>query len=103
MVDQCCDRCGEYLPEGSIKYTVHIQILSDFDGFILCEGEDCAEETQKQSGGVDSFDEQELDDDVFQELTFVLCGNCKGRFAGDPFGRGAGFFKTNRNARHLFH
>ena len=103
MFDQYCDRCGEYLPEGSIKYTVHIQILSDFDGVILLEGEDIAEEAQKIFGQVENMAERELEEEIFQELSFVLCGNCKREFARDPFNRGTGLFKKTRGVERLFH
>ncbi len=103
MADQYCDRCGKYLPEGSIKYSVHIQILSDFDGIILYEGENSREDTQKIFSEAESMDENELEEELFQELTFTLCENCKTKFARDPFDRGTGFLKTGKSIERLFH
>ena len=103
MSDQYCDRCGKYLPEGGIRYTVHIQILSDFDGVILFEGEEAVQEVQKNFKEDDYLDEKDLEDEIFQEFTFLLCGKCRKNFAQDPFNRGTGFFKTNKNIERLFH
>lgn len=103
MADQYCDRCGAYLSEGSMKYSVHIQILSDFDGVILYEGGDITEEAQKIFEQVEDLDENELEEEIFQELTFVLCGTCKIKFARDPFNRGIGRYTANRNVERLFH
>ena len=41
-----CARCGKTLPEGSLKYMVHIQILSDFDGVVPYTEEDLSADIQ---------------------------------------------------------
>ena len=100
MADNMCDRCGTYLPDGSMRYTVHIQILSDFDGFILVKDDELAGEIQSM---LDTKDEADVTDEIFQELSFTLCVSCKKRFARDPFNRGHSPFKAYRNKEHLFH
>jgi hypothetical protein len=103
MSDHFCNRCGGYLPEGSIRYTVHIQILSDFDGLILYQGEDVAEEAYKICNDFEEVEDPDPETDMFQELSFVLCENCKNKFAQDPFNRGAGHLKTRTNIERMFH
>ncbi len=104
MADQYCDKCGEFLPEGTIKYSVHVQILSDFDGIILYDGDySTKDETQNDIRATELMDENDLEEEIFQELTFVLCGHCKVKFARDPFNRGTGYSSLNKNLGRLFH
>ena len=103
MADHFCDRCGEFLPEGSIRYTVHVQILSDFDSYVLFEGENTSEDFQGFCSDDECADTADLEEDLFQELTFVLCGRCKRRFARDPFSRGLGLSSARKRMERLFH
>ncbi|MEI6125072.1 MAG: hypothetical protein WCQ99_00825 [Pseudomonadota bacterium] len=103
MSDHFCDRCGEYLPEGTMKYTVHLQIISDFDGVILFDGDGIDEAARQIFSSPEGIDEKELEEEVYQELCFTLCGTCKKRFAKDPFSRGSRLFRTSKNFERLFH
>jgi hypothetical protein len=103
MSDHFCDKCGEYLPEGSLKYSVQIQLISDFDGVIVCDTADPELETQELLEEAEEISEQELEDEVYQELSFVLCGRCRRRFARDPFNRGARTYRTTKNFERIFH
>lgn len=103
MSDHFCDKCGEYLPEGSLKYTVHLQIISDFDGVMLFDGDCTDEEAQRIFSRAEDIDEKELEEEVYQELSFTLCVRCKKRFAKDPFSRGSRLFRTGKNFERLFH
>jgi len=103
MGDHICDRCGTYLPDGSIKYIVHIQILSDFEGIILYEGGGDPEDSLQQLSDVELVDEDDLEEEVYQELSFVLCSACKNRFAHDPFNKSTGLMKSSKKIERLFH
>jgi hypothetical protein len=103
MSDHFCDKCGEYLPEGSLKYSVQIQIISDFDGVIVCETDDPEMEAQEMLEAAEDMDEQELEDEVYQELSFVLCSRCRKRFSRDPFSHGARTYRTTKNFERMFH
>ena len=100
MADQLCDSCGEYLPDGSAKYTVHIQAVADFDGIIYTEDNTSLEE--EVTGSVFASVE-EMGEEIFQEVAFILCDNCKRKFLQDPFNRGTSFFKVSKNIKYLFH
>lgn len=103
MSDHFCDKCGEYLPEGSLKYSVQIQLISDFDGVIVCDGTEAELEAQEFIEEEEEISEQELEDEVYQELSFVLCSRCRRRFARDPFNRGARTYRTTKNFERIFH
>ena len=100
MADQICDSCGEYLREGSAKYTVHIQAAADFDGIIYTE-----DNTSPEEEAMDSVfaSVEEMGEEVFQEAAFILCDRCKIKFLQDPFNRGTSFFKVSKNIKYLFH
>ena len=82
MANQFCDSCGEYLPEGSAKYSIHIQAVADFDGIIYAEDNTFLEE--KETGRIFASVE-EMGEEIFQEVAFMLCDNCKRKFLLDPF------------------
>ena len=103
MSDHFCDKCGEYLPEGSLQYSVQIQLISDFDGVMVCDTADSELETQELLEEAEEISEQELEDEVYQELSFVLCSRCRKRFARDPFNRGARTYRTTKNFERIFH
>ncbi len=103
MSDHFCDKCGEYLPEGSLKYSVQIQLISDFDGVIMCDQAGSEAESQDIMEQAEEVSEQELEDEVYQELAFVLCSRCRKHFARDPFNRGARTYRTTKNFERIFH
>jgi hypothetical protein len=103
MNEHYCDRCGIYLPEGSIRYSIHIQILSDFDGVIVFDDGETATESAGHTQAVGYIDTADIGQEVVQELTYVLCGSCKQRFTRDPLNREGGFFRTVRKAERYFH
>jgi phage FluMu protein Com len=103
MSDKFCARCGKSLAEGSLKYMVHIQILSDFDGVLPNTDDDLSEEIQAVLQNVDTMDAQELEDDVYQEISFVLCEKCKKIYARDPFSSDKVVFPYNKKLENLVH
>jgi hypothetical protein len=103
MSDTYCARCGKSIPEGNLKYMVHIQILSDFDGVIPYSEEDLSEEIQTILKSMETMDGQELEDDVYQELSFVLCERCKKQFARDPFKNEKTSFPYSKKLENLIH
>ena len=103
MSDKFCARCGKSLAEGSLKYMVHIQILSDFDGVLPYTEDDLSEEIQAVLKNVDTMDAQELEDDVYQEISFVLCEKCKKIYARDPFSSDKVVFPYNKKLENLVH
>lgn len=97
--DVYCDRCGEYLPEGSLRYTVHIQVLSDFDGMVVVE-KDCAGETRVSDG---EAGRRVVDEALCQEYVYVLCADCREIFVADPFNRGPRRTSFFRSGKPMYH
>jgi len=103
MTDTFCARCGEVLPEGSLKYIVHIKIISDFDGFIPYSEKDSSDEIQKLLNEMETMDVQELENDVYQELSLYLCLKCKNRFTKGLITSEEEFLSNDKNAGYLYH
>ena len=66
MVDKFCALCGQSLPDGSLKYIVHIEIISDFDGILSSPEQDPSEEIHKLVKEMDDLGVHGLEDDVCQ-------------------------------------
>jgi hypothetical protein len=101
MSDCYCDRCGVYLPEGSERFTVHMQVVSDVSGMV-CDGEEC-DHTCFSMQECQENTIEDYDDDLYQELSFMLCNKCRQRFTQDPFNRGRGMLTTRPAAERMFH
>jgi len=103
MTDKLCALCGQVLPDGSLKYIVHIEIVSDFDGFIPCSEGDPSEEIGELLNEMEDVDSQELEDDVYQELSAYLCMHCKKKFARELINSGEEGFSCKKDFGHLYH
>lgn len=97
--DVYCDRCGEYLPEGSLCYTVHIQVLSDFDGMVVVEKDGAGEAQVPDS----EASRRVVDEALCQEYVYVLCADCREIFVADPFNRGPRRASAFRSGKPMYH
>jgi hypothetical protein len=79
---QCCER--EY-HQGSLKYVVEIKSFADFEGYI--EGNDGEMESTVNDllMYMDDVEQQVLEDDVYQEIRFTVCKECREKFIKNPF------------------
>ena len=103
MADLFCDRCGDFLPEGSVRYTMYVQVVSDFEGVMVLDAEDVSADMRTIFRAQEVADHPDFDEDGFQEISFTLCPKCKNRFMHDPFNRGAQQQRLQRGADRLFH
>jgi len=79
---QCCDQEN---PPGGLKYVVEIKSFADFEGYI--EGNDGEAESSVNDllMYMDDIDQQVLEDDVYQEMRFTVCKDCRDKFLKNPF------------------
>lgn len=83
MAHICCALCGKHLPRGGMKYIVRINIISDFDGCVICTDDNPTEEIQELLEEMESRGAGMLASEKNQELSLYLCVQCKKRFARD--------------------
>lgn len=93
MVNQICFGCGKILPPGSLKYVVQINVFADFDGVIQESelGEEDILSSEGTGSGIEQLlleiqqmDPSKLENDVHQQMAFVLCPACKDKFLKNP-------------------
>ena len=75
-----CDSCQTELPLGSSKYSVRLEVTSEFDGFLPDEDFD-REEFALESifNEIDNISSEELEADVHVEVELTICRDCKNR------------------------
>jgi len=87
MSSQCCSKCGENLYEGTLKYIVRIKVLADFDGHINSDNEAHADDLEALIRQMENSTAEVLENDVHQEMAFLLCKDCRDIFIRNPLNR----------------
>ncbi len=80
-----CQCCGKELPPGSLKYVVEIKTFADYDGYIDENSGDLEEDMLDLIEEMSDIDSKTLEEDVYKEMMFILCKDCRARFIKDPF------------------
>jgi hypothetical protein len=92
MIHYVCDVCkGSLDPDHDLRYVVRMEVYAALsDGLADVEGDrdHLAEihDILERSDDLDT-EEQPLAEDVYQQLRFDLCGECRKKFLRDPLGR----------------
>ena len=83
MKERACFRCGKTLPPGSLKYVAQVRVFADFDGVLLEGEEDIDHQLRRMMDEVEAADPEELEKEVFEEYTIILCKSCRDRFVDE--------------------
>jgi len=82
---QRCGKCEKELPEGSIKYVLSIRLFADFDGHIeSSEEEQKVDDIEQLIDCLSKLDQEEIENEVHQEMAFLLCPDCRSNFSKNP-------------------
>ncbi len=91
MIRYSCDLCKRELDsQDDLRYVVKMEIYAAFDPAAAdAEGEDRdhLEEIQDILEGLEDSASEEIGDDVYQQLRFDLCPECRKKFVKNPLGR----------------
>ena len=91
MIRYICDLCRrEMQAEEDLRYVVKIEVYAAFDPAAAEDREDDhdhLEEIQDILERIEDTSADELGDDVYQQLRFDLCPECRKRFVKNPLGR----------------
>lgn len=90
MISYSCDLCKKTLdPEEDLRYVVKIEICAAFDPVSIEEDDDRdhLEEIQEMLERLEDSEDDLISDDVYQQLRFDLCPDCRRRFVKNPLGR----------------
>ena len=87
MITRVCDRCGQPMEEGALRYEAKIQVFAAYDPLnITFEdlGKDHTAELKKLQEDCRGLSEQELMKGVYVDFHFDLCPTCQENYIKDP-------------------
>jgi hypothetical protein len=91
MIRYSCDLCKRELdPRDDLRYVVKVEVYAAFDPAAVGdddEDRDHLEEIQEVLERLEDSVNDEIGDDVYQQLRFDLCPECRRKFIDNPLGR----------------
>ncbi|MFZ5832120.1 MAG: hypothetical protein ACOY3P_18715 [Planctomycetota bacterium] len=91
MIRYSCDLCGcELDPKGDLRYVVKMEVFAAFDPVASDDEEDDRdhlEELQDILERAEDVADDQIGEDVYQQMRFDLCPECRKRFLKNPLGR----------------
>jgi hypothetical protein len=91
MIRYSCDVCGRELdPQDDLRYVVKMEVFAAFDPAATeddDEDRDHLEEIQDILERLEDSSSETIGDDVYQQLRFDLCPECRRKFLKNPLGR----------------
>ena len=82
-----CDRCGQEIIAGSLRYVARIQVFAAYDPLEITFEDltrDYSDEIRKIAEQCKEFTEAELMRDVYVDFEFDLCLACQKAYVKDP-------------------
>ncbi|HET6879684.1 MAG TPA: hypothetical protein VFI31_06005 [Pirellulales bacterium] len=90
MIQYSCDLCKRPLDsEDDLRYVVKMEVYAAFDPVEVDDDTDNLQEIHEILERMDDADCGRVGDDVYQQLRFDLCPECRKRFLKNPLGRKA--------------
>ncbi|MEN6406774.1 MAG: hypothetical protein ABFC77_09900 [Thermoguttaceae bacterium] len=94
MIRYSCDLCKRELdPQDDLRYVVKMEVYAAFDPSTADDGDesdrDHLEEIQDILERMEDSSSDQIGDDVYQQLRFDLCPECRRKFLKNPLGREA--------------
>ena len=91
MIRYSCDLCKRELDsETDLRYVVKMEVYAAFDPAVDDEANDDRDHLQEIQDILERLEDAESDqvgDDVYQQMRFDLCSQCRRKFAKNPLGR----------------
>lgn len=87
MITHLCDRCGQPLEKGQLRYTVKIQVVAAYDELEISGKDlwkDHKQEILQLIEQTRQMSEEELMREVYVELKFDLCRDCQQAYLQQP-------------------
>jgi len=103
MKDRNCFRCGKGLRPGSLFYVAHIKVFSGFDGILTEPAEGIDEQLKELLEQAERLDPKELEKDVYEEITLIMCKSCRDRFVDEIRNPWEGPFRIPKDPDSLLH
>jgi len=91
MIRYSCDLCKRELdPHNDLRYVVKIEVFAAFDpasAEVDDDDHDHLEEIQEILERLEDSQSAEIGEEVYQQLRFDLCPECRKKFLKNPLGR----------------
>ena len=89
MIRYSCDLCKRELnPEEDLRYVVKMEVFAAFDPSADDDDDrDHLEEIQNILERLDDVENDQAGDEVYQQLRFDLCPQCRKKFIRNPLAR----------------
>lgn len=83
MEHRYCWRCGKELFAGNLTYVVQVRVFADFDGLLVEPPEGVDEALKRLLKQIERADPRQLEKEVYEEFSLLLCKSCRDRFADE--------------------
>ncbi len=103
MDERRCMRCGIPLPYGSLVYMVQVKVFADFDGVILEPEGESQQPLDELLEQIKNEDPKELEKEVYEEFSLVLCKRCRDRFVDETKSPWEGPFRMPKGPDRILH
>src|ERR1700730_13123654 len=90
MIHYSCDCCKKALDPEDLRYVVKMEVYAAFDPSALDENDDDRDhlqEIQEILQRSEGAEEDQIGNDVYEQLRFDLCTECRKKFLKNPLGR----------------
>ena len=91
MIHFSCDLCKRPLdPEDDLRYVVKLEVYAAFDPLKIDDADDDRDSLQDLNEILEHIDDvssPEVGVDVYQQMRFDLCPECRKKFVKNPLGR----------------
>lgn len=91
MIRYSCDVCKRDIdPDHDLRYVVKMEVFAAMDPAAADEDDDDRDhlqEIQEVLERLEDADDEQVGDDVYQQLRFDLCPECRRKFIKNPLGR----------------
>ncbi|MGZ3515347.1 MAG: hypothetical protein ACXU9K_02875 [Thermodesulfobacteriota bacterium] len=103
MEERICFRCGKKLQPGSLFYVVHVKVFSGFDGILSEPAEGIDQQLKGLIEAARNIDPKELEKEVYEEITLIVCKSCRDRFVDDLRHPWEGPFRIQKDPDSFLH
>ncbi len=103
MSERTCWRCGKELPPGGLTYVIDIKVFAGFDGLLLEPEEGIDKELRRLMDQIEKSDPKELEKEVYEEFTLLLCKSCRDRFVDEIQHPWAGPLRIRKDPDRIIH
>ena len=91
MIRYSCDLCGRGLDSHSeLRYVVRMEVYAALDPMPADENEDDRDHLQEVQDILERMEDvesEQISEDVYQQMRFDLCPECRRKFLKSPLGR----------------